>query len=300
MMIVGGTRPSTSLGSTSVLSIARSTVSSHAARRCSSRASADDRAVGRDLAPRPSRRVAGDRRRQHDVRLDARLDAAGVARRRARRARRVAGRAGRRWCRPGSSSGAGWPRGSPPGAPRPSSPARPASSARPARRPLALGLDRFAAARLASSRFASSRLRGLGLRVGLGRSASSRRPARARRARSRSAHRRRRRRRLGLDDGRRRLRGSTTGGAASARAASARGAAVCGTADQSSATTPSGSLAFQCTLQASATISRHVREERERQPRAHAGRLLRREHVALEGGGVHRVVDARLSRCAGS
>ena len=44
-----------------------------------------------------------------------------------------------------------------------------------------------------------------------------------------------------------------------------------------------------------------VREDRQREPRAHAGRLLRREHVALEDGGVHRRAGAlRLIRRAGS
>jgi hypothetical protein len=44
-----------------------------------------------------------------------------------------------------------------------------------------------------------------------------------------------------------------------------------------------------------------MREDRQREPRAHARRLLRREHVALEDGGVHRQAgDMRLIRRAGS
>jgi hypothetical protein len=48
MMIVGGTLPSMSLGSTSVLSIARRTVSSHAVAPLLVTSFLDDRAVGRD------------------------------------------------------------------------------------------------------------------------------------------------------------------------------------------------------------------------------------------------------------
>jgi hypothetical protein len=68
----------------------------------------------------------------------------------------------------------------------------------------------------------------------------------------------RRRRRLGLDEAAawpaRSARGGggfgSTTGAGFRLGGAARGAAVCGSADQSSATTPSGSLAFQFTLQA--------------------------------------------------
>ena len=160
---------------------------------------------------------------------------------------------------------------------------------------LALGLDRLASARLASSRFASSRLRSSAWRAASTRSASSRRAcSRAARSIAICASTRGGGAGSGLATGGAGF-GSTTGGAGFGSGGVGRGAAVCGSADQSSATTPSGSLAFQLTLKVEGDDQEDMREDRQREPRAHAGRLLRREHVALEDGGVHRLSRRRAS-----
>ena len=142
-------------------------------------------------------------RGEDDVRLDARLDPPRIARRRPGRcAPRCRSRPGRHCCPLPSSCGAGWPRGSRPGAPLPSSPARRASFSRPARRRVAASRARLRCAwrpRASSARpcFAASARSLLFLLARL--------LARGTLALDRDlrvgAHRRRRRR---LDDGRRR------------------------------------------------------------------------------------------------
>ena len=279
-----GTRPSTSFGSTSVLSIARSTVSSHTAEPLlltSLRPTMVPSGASRTSTL--GERIAVDVAGEHDVRLDARLDATGVAGRGAGRARRRAGR--RRF----------------------------AGGTRLAQHPLQVGLadrrqSRFVLARLlglrllAAASSASSFLRafswpassrgppparaarvpcaspvrasdpGDAARRGARARpvAPCRRPGarppraapglRARRAPGRSAPRRARWRRC---------RGAAVAAAsppvgAAARGrlrlgrgagAVARGAATCATGDHSSATTPACSSIRQLTLQASATMS---------------------------------------------
>ena len=95
--------------------------------------------------------------------------------------------------------------------------------------------------------------------------------------------------------------GSTTGGVGFGSGGVGRGAAVCGSADHSSATTPSGSLAFQLTLQASARISRTwariASASPERMPGGCCGANMSRSRTAAFIGELRGV---RLIRCAGS
>ena len=92
-MIVGGTRPSMSLGQHLGL-VDRAQHGLVPLRHAAAldELAADDGAVGRELHLDRRDRVAGDVVGEDDVRLDARLDAAGIAGRRAGGARRGAGR----------------------------------------------------------------------------------------------------------------------------------------------------------------------------------------------------------------
>ena len=214
---------------------------------------ADDGAVGREPHLDRRQRIAGDVAGEDDVRLDPRLDPAGVARRRARGACRRAGGRRSSLAPAGPSSFAGWSRGSPPASPRPDAPSRLAFSSPPVLGealafalflPLGLGLLRLLA--LGGLRFPG--------RVGRFFAASAFSIAICASTRGGATG-------SGRGGGGAGFGSATTGGGVGSGAAT-RGAAICGSADQSSATTPSGSLLFQLTPQASARSAAHGRRAR--------------------------------------
>ena len=243
---IGGTRPSTSRGSTSVLSIARSTVSSQSVEPLLL-ASLRPTMVPSG-ATRTSTVASGlpSTRGEHDVRLDARLDPAGVARRGTGRPRRVAGGrrvgavaglahhaaqvrlADRRLARLVLARLLGQPASSPPAPRRARWRSRSASrGASPRSRFFGFGLARrFGRARLL---LRAPRAFGAASAFSIAICASARAAARAGSAPAAAAA-------LGFGS-------AAAGGGVGSGGATARGAAICGTADQSSATTPSGSLA---------------------------------------------------------